>query len=209
MGRFKITGPRGGLIGRGTVKAVAKALPRLLARFKRIRIEPDANPKPKPAVTMYDSVTPSAIPLKARAVAGYVNGRWATYPQLRKQFPHAKVLSVAVTPDRDADCLDVEPGDAQPGQAAGWVKRQRARGLARPAVYCSVSAAPAVLAGLAKNGIGRADIRLWTAHYTGKPHRCTLAACGYDCGGAADATQYTNRALGRNLDASLCSPEFF
>lgn len=162
--------------------------------------------KPK-EFTMYDSVDVEQIPEGAAAVAGYVNGRWSTYPKLSKKFPHAQRLSIAVSAAVDADCLDVEKGDADPWEAAAWVRRQLARGAKRPVVYTSVSQAPLVLKELKRKGITRNQIRLWTADYTFKPHLCS-SKCGYDIGGKADATQYTDHALGRNLDASLCSPDF-
>jgi hypothetical protein len=165
-------------------------------------------PRPAGDVTMYDSVNVAQIPADAAAVAGYVNGHWPTYPFVVKQFPHALHLSVAVTAHADADCLDVEQGDATNDQAAAWVTRQKARGNTRPVVYTSVSNAPALTRALARGGIGRTGFRLWTAHYTFVPHRCT-AACWAGFNGQADATQYTNHALGRNLDASVCAPSFF
>lgn len=163
---------------------------------------------PDTGIIMYDSVTLSAIPHDAVAVAGYVNGHWPTYPSLVRWWKNAHQLSIAVSADADADCLDVEQGDAAPGEAPLWVKRQLKRGVYRPVVYSSVSQMPAVLAALEKAGVKRTDVRVWTAHYTGKPHRCT-AACGFGFQGVADATQYDNRALRRNLDASLCAPGFF
>jgi hypothetical protein len=166
-------------------------------------------PKPKRGpVTMFDSVTVSQIPKDAQAVAGYVNGYWPTFPVLCKDFPHALKLSVAVNALHDADCLDVESGDATQDEAPAWVRRQIRRGIRRPVVYCSTSVAPSVLADLSKHGIGRSQIRLWTAHYTGHPHVCT-SVCGNGFRDRADATQYTDKALGKNLDASLCNPDFF
>ena len=159
-------------------------------------------------LTMYDSVNVAEIPADAKAVAGYVNGKWPTYPKLVKGWPHAERLSIAVSADADADCLDVERYDATPDQAAGWVKRQQARGVHRPAVYSSVSEMAHVQAALARAGIKRREVRLFTAHYTGKPHLCT-GACGFGFTGRADATQYTDKALGRNLDASRLAPSFF
>ena len=159
-------------------------------------------------VTMFDSVNLSQIPANAKAVAGYVGGRWPTFDALVAQWPYAKHLSIAVNATEDAECLDVERGDANALQAPAWVKRQWHRGVARPVVYCSVSDAKGVLDTLARAGITRSMLRLWTAHYTFRPHRCT-SACGFGFTGQADATQYTDRALGRNLDASLCSPDFF
>lgn len=164
---------------------------------------------PKPAeVTMYDSVTVSEIPQDAKAVAGYVNGKWPTYPTLVRDFPHAHKVSIAVTSHADADCLDVEAGDASVADAPAWVKRQLARGVARPIVYTSVSQASALQRALTKAGISRRQYRLWTAHYTFVPHRCD-SRCGFGFTDVADATQYHDHALSRNLDASLCSPAFF
>jgi hypothetical protein len=168
-------------------------------------------PKPKPTpqpVTMYDSVSVSQIPANAAAVAGYVGGHWPTFPELERSFPHAHKLSIAVNAAQNAECLDVESGDATNDQVVAWVRRQVARGVKRPVVYTSVSNAPAVLRTLQAASIGRPLVRLWTAHYTDTPHRCS-AKCGYGFAGTADATQYTSHALGRNLDASLCSPTFF
>ena len=162
--------------------------------------------RPKP-VTMYDSIDIRQIPPDAQAVAGYVGGNWPTYASLAADWPFAKKLSIAVNSRQNAECLDVEAGDARPDQAAAWVKRQQKRGVKRPVVYCSVSQAPLLLRTLSKAGVFRADIRLWTAHYTFKPHLCS-SSCGYgDL--KADATQWTDKALGRNLDASLVTPTFF
>ena len=156
---------------------------------------------------MYDSVDVAEIPPHAAAVAGYVGGRWPTFERLVVEFPFARRLSIAVASSEDAECLDVERGDAAPADAPAWVERQRARGVKRPVVYSSVSVAPAVLAALREAGIQRRAVRVWTAHYTGEPHRCT-AACERAFAGVADATQYDDRALGRRLDASLCAPGF-
>ena len=155
-------------------------------------------------ITMYDSVDVKQIPSNAQAAAGYVGGKWPTYPRLKAP----RTLSIAVNASEDAECLDVEKGDAEIFDAPRWVNRQLARGVKRPVLYCSVSLAPDLLDYLAKHGISRSQIRLWTAHYTFKPHRCSVA-CWKGFSGQADATQYSDHALGRNLDVSLCSPTFF
>lgn len=157
---------------------------------------------------MYDSVDLSQVPADAAAVAAYVNGRWPTFPHLAVEFPHAHRLSIAVTAEADADCLDIEAGDASPAQAPAWVRRQIARGVKRPVVYCSVSDARTVLGVLKASGIKRSQIRLWTAHYTFRQHRCS-SACGFGMPTTADATQFTDKALDRNLDCSLVSDGFF
>lgn len=179
-----------------------------LARAARYKPPPPPRPVPPSQVTMYDSVDLGQIPSAAQAVAGYVGGRWPTFTQLASRWPHAHRLSIAVAASQDAECLDIEQGDATPDEAPAWVRRQQARGVKRPVVYASVSQMPKVRGVLAAHGVSRDQVREWTAHYTGKPHRCT-SACGFGYTGEADATQYANNALGRTLDASLCSPYFF
>jgi len=157
---------------------------------------------------MFDAVNTGAIPSDAPAVAGYVNGRFVTWLRIQKQFPKAKHLPISVFASGDAECLDVETGDASPAEVPAWVKRQQARGIPKPVIYCSLSLVRAVLAELATAGIPRTSIRLWTAHYTHVPHRCS-PKCGLGMSTTADATQFTDRALGRSLDESLLADNFF
>ena len=162
--------------------------------------------------TMFDSVTVPAIPLEAEAVAGYVDGQWQTFPELAVKFPHADKLAIAVDPAHNARCLDVEAGDATNAQAVEWAKRQLEAGRKRPILYTSVSNWPALEADLRAGGVrrgfpGRRRYHRWSAHYTGTPHRCDRN-CWPGFKGKAGATQYTNHADGRNLDASLCSGGF-
>jgi hypothetical protein len=159
-------------------------------------------------VTMFDAINLNAIPADAEAVAGYVNGKWPTYAGVVNRWPHAEHLSIAVTSQADADCLDVEKGDAPNSLAAGWVKRQIARGLEKPAIYTSVSNVRPLLGLLAHAGIKRSDIRLWTAHYTFHEHLCS-GVCGFGMPTVADATQWTDKANSRSLDQSICSDAFF
>lgn len=190
---------------RKSALAVKKVWQKL--RFRRGKGYYLVGTPPKGEFTMFDSIDVSQIPVNARAVAGYVGGRWPTFYSLKTRFPKAERLSIAVFASEDADCLDVEPGDATIAQAPRWVKRQLAGGAKRPVVYTSVSQAKSLLDSLAKAGIPRSKVRLWTAHYTFKPHRCS-AVCGFGSF-QADATQYSDHALGKNLDASLCDPSFF
>lgn len=165
--------------------------------------------KYKPAVTMYDSVNVSQIPKGARAVAGYVGGHWPTYKTLLVDFPKAQKLSIAIAASEDADCLDVESGDATPDQAAAWVRRQHKRGIACPVVYTSAAFAQALVNVLDSSGLKRGkDFKTWIAHYTFKAHICG-PKCGFGIKFDADATQWTDKALGRNLDASRVRSGFF
>lgn len=154
---------------------------------------------------MFDSIDPSRIP-PGQDDAGYVDGRWRTFTALHG--PHN--LSVAVFASDDADALDDEPGDATNAQAGGWVKRELGLGHWKPCVYTSVSNLPALLAALASAGISRGQVRIWTAHYTYRSHRCTRACnSGLAADFVADATQWTDRSGGRNLDESTIADNFF
>jgi hypothetical protein len=170
-------------------------------------------PTPAPAfLTMFDSVTVSQIPKRAEAVAGYVGGHWPTFPELVKGWPHAHRLSIAVTAAEAADCLDVERGDASPPQAPGWLRsKATSHATPKPVLYTSVSLADALIKTMAAAGHPRSSYLLWTAHYTGRPHLCgpECSTHGVSFHGHADATQYADKALGRNLDASYVRAGFF
>ena len=154
---------------------------------------------------MFDSVSVAEIPVNARAVAGYVGGRWTTYDQLKGKHPY--VVPIAIDAQEVAHCLDIEAGDASNAEVARWLHTYANSNW--PILYTSLSNAQALVNELAAGGIHRLSYRLWTAHYTGHPHRCTGRECGYQLELKADATQWTDKALGRNLDESLLSYNFF
>ena len=160
-------------------------------------------------ITMYDSVTLSEVPPNPPAVACYASGTFANEAEARRRFPNAHILTIAVNASHDADCLDVEQGDATPAQAAGWYARQRARGITRPCIYASASVMHADIVPIIRaSRIPRAEVRLWSAHYTFASHICGPSSCG-EMSIPADACQWTDRALGRNLDESLLAADFF
>lgn len=119
--------------------------------------------------TMYDAVTVANIPAGAVMVAGYVDGRYANLAAMRVRFPHAVVVGIATRASRhgtDAPVLDVEKGDATPGEAPGWATAQRRIGV-DPTVYCNTSTWPAVKAAFAAAGV--APPHYWVAQYDGNP----------------------------------------
>lgn len=184
------------------IAAIRKRNQRRRRAIKRLEAEHGAT-------VMFDSVDLSQIPENAPAVAGYVGGAWPTFNQLRARFPHAYRLSIAVSASEDAVCLDVEPGDAELGQVVSWINAQRARSVKRPVIYSSASGMDAVVRALSDAGIGRESVRLWSAHYTFSPHLCGPHSCGEVRSTTVDATQWTDKALGRNLDQSLVAKGFF
>jgi hypothetical protein len=161
-------------------------------------------------LTMYDSTNVGTLPPGADAYAGYVQGAFQTFAALQRLFAPggAHLLSIAVFASGDADCLDIESGDATVAQAPGWVKRQLARGAHRPCLYTSVSNMDALVSALGGAGISRTEVRLWSAHYGQGKHICGPSTCGLT-GHACDGTQWTDAALGRSLDESILLNDFF
>jgi hypothetical protein len=157
-------------------------------------------------IVMYDSVDLAQFPDNPEAVAGYVGGHWPTYPSLVTEFPHAHHLSIAVNAHQTARCLDIEPGDASPAQAPEWFRTLADHSQGLPVLYGSASVVQQIVDTMAAAGIHRGQYFIWSAHYTHAEHICGPGGCGYP---TADATQWTDTALGRNLDQSLCSDAFF
>jgi hypothetical protein len=149
---------------------------------------------------MEDAIFASALPSWAQAVAGYTSGNWPSYLPIVARFPHAYHVSIAVNAFQSANCLDIEPGDAVPSEAVGWVHTQWYLGNTRPCLYSSLSEMSSVRADLAGAGIIRSRVRLWDADWTYVPH----LDAGYD------ATQWTDHGPnGENFDESTVALSFF
>jgi hypothetical protein len=115
--------------------------------------------------TMYDSVTPSAIPTSAVLVAGYVDGPYTWSKGDWARFPKAVKVRIATrAATNDGHVLDVEPGDATAAQAVNWVVMRR-KAAVDPSIYCSQSAWAGVRAAFAAAGV--AAPHYWIAHYDG------------------------------------------
>lgn len=88
---------------------------------------------------LFDSVNASKIPSNAAMVAGYVDGLYKWTDADWTLFPNAVHVPIAVLAEtNDGVVLDVEPGNARPDQAPGWVEMRRKAGV-DPTVYCSIS----------------------------------------------------------------------
>lgn len=151
--------------------------------------------------TMYDSTTPEVIPESPHAVLAYINGDFANYDYCKKRFPHARILRCSVVGMVAADLYDIEKGDYEAAQVPELYKIAKDAGIWRPGFYAQLSGVmPEVKAELNKvAGITRQDVRLHVAYYNGTP----------DLPEGYDAHQFTNHALGRNLDESICADNFF
>lgn len=150
--------------------------------------------------TMYDNVTLSLIPNMPHAVGCYRNGRFANEEEARRRFPHARILPISVEGRVACDCYDIEQGDYTPDDVPELFKIAREAGVWRPCFYAQLSGImPAVRQKLSTVVAKREDVRLWVAYYNEQP----------DLPSWADAHQFTDRALGRSLDESICRSDFF
>ncbi|WP_410644481.1 hypothetical protein [Amycolatopsis sp. lyj-346] len=118
---------------------------------------------------MYDAVTARNIPTSAVMVAGYIDKiklePWSAADWAR--FPNAvKVTIVKKASTNAGHVLDVEPGDATPAQAPGWVRMRRAAG-ADPTVYMNLSTWPTVRKAFTDQGV--AQPHYWVAKYDNNP----------------------------------------
>lgn len=157
---------------------------------------------------MYDSVDISTFPSDGKFFAGYVDGDFADYTVIKSRFPQADILSIAVFAEDNAECLDIETGDAAPEEAAAWVTRQISLGVERPCLYADASEMIQVINAMNAAGVPRSVLRLWSAHYTGEAHICGPSSCGA-LPESADGTQWTDNANGLDLDESLLLDDFF
>lgn len=151
--------------------------------------------------TMWDSANALAIPVgggPADATAGYLPG--SGYPssaEMRRRVPNKPHVTITTTARVDADCLDVEPRCATPGEAPGWFDRAPGNRI----IYC-----PASWTSQLRAALGNRNYLLWSAHYTGKSHICG-SGCGYP---QADATQWIDHGpAGENVDQSALGDKFW
>lgn len=165
---------------------------------------------------MYDSVTTGEIPVAADAVALYCDGHFANLDQ-RHRF-HRKTIIVPITvwgskAGRMADC---EPGNMNAAQTAAWCRDElRGHPHRKPIAYGSrdetvdahgTYGIPAILRELSKLGIHRDQVLIGSAHYSQGAHICSPRSCGASF--TANGTQWTDKALNRNLDEWLLDDTF-
>lgn len=170
--------------------------------------------------TMFDTVGDPSHEfsgLKVEAVAAYGNGKFANFTTAKSEFPNLHVLEIDVNGQGIGNAGDFEAGDMAIAHAGGWAQGRIAAGVKRPVLYFSTSNWQAIMQSLAAAGIQRSQVRIWTAHYTGKPHLCS-SACGFGVTGSADATQWASPQAprtfpqvfaGHNIDVSMTANNFF
>jgi hypothetical protein len=157
---------------------------------------PAAPAQPPQPYTIYDSVTPSALPSSSQAVAVYANGSYAASPS--QVGSRGLVLWIDTNAsDTHANVLDVEPGDATPSQAASWVQQKlNATPNSTAIVYTMRSDWGAVQQAIAQLPWWMpSHTRYWIADPTGVPH-------------LVPGSQATQWYWGQNYDMSMAAPGF-
>ena len=154
---------------------------------------PAAKPAPAQPYQVYDSVTPSAIPAGAR-IATYATGGYAVNPASVAARSHVTWIDTNASDPRAA-ALDVEPGDATPGQAAQWAWQKLHNAAGDIAIIYTYRAEwPATEAAIATLPQAmQHQVRYWIADPTGVNHIVPGAA----------ATQWY---WGHNFDISTAAP---
>ena len=191
-----------------------KIVARLRARVKSLTKRIKHLTQPPPPSVMFDAVAVAAIPTDAKAVGCYVGPSVFTCDAVAKRCLKARrvKISQAGMSKTPADVVDIETGDATIGTGTQWLKRKLAGepmgGEAGkvPKVYTSASTLKAFIAYAAAHGVPRSKYRIWSAHYGSGEHICGPDTCGFP---QADATQWTDKALGRDLDQSKLKSSFW
>jgi hypothetical protein len=184
-------------------KAAVAAKPAAPAHAKLAAAAPRPAAKPKAAqptgptkpYTMYDSVTPGAIPASQPA-AVYADGAYAASSS--EMSGHHSVLWIDTNgSDPNANVLDVEPGDATPAGAAQWVQAHLSAQPHSTAIIYTMrsdwSAVQAAVGGLPS--WEQSHVRYWIADPTGVPHVVP----------GSSATQWY---WGSSYDISTANPNF-
>jgi len=112
-----------------------------------------------------DSTTAADIPLEGLAAAGgYGDGRyaWSSADWVRFERAGIPALVIVVNAAHAGDVLDVERGDAAPGDTPGWADRFRRAGRRRPTIYCNRSDIAAV-----RQAMGGRPFDWWAATLDG------------------------------------------
>jgi hypothetical protein len=144
----------------------------------------------------FDTISP--LPFVPALQAFYVNGAYAHHPVT---YGRGRVwIDVNGSDPKEAFWLDVEKGDATPGQVPGWLDVRKAAGLGNGGIYCDRSALPDVIRSASGRGFS-----LWLATLDGTIPDMTLPATVTLC-----AVQSIPAAmLGFNADLSMVVNEAY
>lgn len=118
----------------------------------------------------YDSTTATDVPKTAKLALAYVDGRYANLRPMRAWLgKKARIVTVTVLGDIDADMCDCETGDLTPETAAKWAHHKRTARKGFPTIYCLDSQHTTVIAACKQRGlILHKHYNLFVANYDGQ-----------------------------------------
>lgn len=176
-----------GALGRHVAPATATTVRKVTRR--RPKTHRILKPKPAPQyVRVYDGVTITALgrvmSTSTDLVAAYDDGWYDNVAAARKDYPHHKVLTIAIHPTDPGDFLDVEPGCCwPPAKAKGWLEARRAAGARFIGIYADADNWRQLVE---VPGIDLRGVVKWIADQNGVPHIPPgYDGCQYD-GSAVD-----------------------
>lgn len=147
--------------------------------------------KSAPTLLGQDAIDVNLLSPGLAVYAGYCYGLINNIAALRARFAaHAKIVSITpfVESSVPVMCLDIEPGNAGPSDAPGFMRIVNHDGAAKPIFYMSAGDCQLVIDALSAAGYARDEYFLWSAHWIGL-HICGPSTCGFP---QADATQYAS-----------------
>lgn len=154
-----------------------------------------------------DAVTPALLTPGLKVYGGYYNGTFANLSAIEARFTSAVILSITPDGANGARCLDVEPGDARPGDAPAFFRNpshsMKPDSGVKPMIYTSAGDVQAVVNAMTTAGIARGSYLIWSAHWIGR-HICAPSSCGFP---VADGTQYaSNNSFDSSTWYTYCFP---
>ena len=160
---------------------------------------------------MADAVDASLLPDGLPGYAGYVDGKYVSFPSIVSRFyPHAHCVSITVEGCDDAAFIDCELGNHTPAFCVKWLVRQLTRDALAAhdeirwwhGIYFPASYHQEVLWEIDRQmpQIDRSRYRLWMARWSGQiPAALPLGVDALQCIGGENA----------NYDVSVVAPDFY
>ena len=149
--------------------------------------------------TGYSSVTTSDIPASAPVVFAYADGEWSQVEEVKRRCPHAKIVTIHCLTRYGADMYDFEPGCLPVAEAHTILLDVIKGGQKSPIGYASLDNMLTIRSEFEKSGGNVNEVRWLPAHYTPTPELPEWAA----------GVQWSETALGRNLNEYLIRSDFF
>lgn len=148
--------------------------------------------------TGYSSVDTDLIPRSAPVVFAYATGSYAQIGAVHEHCPRSRVVSICTEGRAVCGMYDFEAGALLYSEVNDIVNFAHNHGIRRPIVYAALDAMQMEVRPRLEGSFSRDSYRLVPAHFTDSPE---LPAW-------ADGVEWTQTALGRNLNEYLLRDDF-